>query len=111
LLSQGQQTTSEHSIINAGTSFITMFDRRNHAKQFRVAVRNIGSSSNNGDSAQKLAILFRIAAVAATRLAEESKSSNETESCQGENGMDWTSVLNSWLDVCEAAEKVSNVGC
>jgi hypothetical protein len=88
-----------------------MFDRKNHAQQFRVAVRNFGSNNDYGNSTQKLALLFRISPVPSSRSTYESKSSNEVESCQGENGMDWTSVLNAWLDVCEAAEKVIIAEC
>jgi hypothetical protein len=84
-----------------------MFDRKSRAQQFRVAVRNFGSNSDYGDSTHKLAVLFRIAPLSPARSTGESRSSNEVESCQGENGIDWSSVLNSWLDACEAAEKVT----
>ena len=92
----------------AGSGVVTMFDRRRCAQQFRDAVMYLGSSRASQDSTQKFAILFRIPTLAANRSTKEEKTSNHPEICPVENGIDWNGVLNSWLEVYEAAEKVCN---
>lgn len=97
-----------------------MFDRRSASEKFRLAVRNLGSNrnsfnaqpSNNVDPIPVLASIFRIiptnTPTSATTSQPDTDSNNKAnhESFQADNGTDWSSVLNPWLDVCEASAKV-----
>lgn len=94
-----------------------MFDRRSASEKFRLAVRNISSNSNqNVDPIQVLASIFRItpikSATTTTTTTSDMYSNNKAnlESFQAVNGTDWSSVLNPWLDVCEASAKVRRDG-
>jgi hypothetical protein len=97
-----------------------MFDRRNASEKFRLAVRNVilkvGNGSNQStDPITELASIFRITLCPTTSTSnttapledDHQKSAvSSMESFQAENGTDWSSVLNPWLDVCEASVKV-----
>ena len=86
-----------------------MFDRRSASEKFRLAVRNIGSNNNNNnrnvDPIPVLASIFRITP-ATTKSDNDTNNKANHEFFQADNGTDWSSVINPWLDVCEASTKV-----
>jgi hypothetical protein len=94
-----------------------MFDRRSAIEKFRLAVQNFSSNCNSTNDApiQILASIFRIAPATESPTATTSSDNNDSkgnkvnsEAYVSANGTDWSSVVNPWLDVCEASTKVSN---
>jgi hypothetical protein len=104
-----------------------MFDRRSASEKFRLAVRNLGSNQNhsnnnhhndrNIDPISVLASIFRITLATSssttTTTTTATLSDNDhnykanSESFVADNGTDWSSILNPWLDVCETSAKVN----
>ena len=88
-----------------------MFDRRSASEKFRLAVRNLSSPSRLASAADPippLASIFRITLITSTTASDDNGNNVKTnaESFQAENGTDWSSVLNPWLDACDASSKV-----
>ncbi len=88
-----------------------MFDRRSASEKFRLAVRNLSSQSRLASAADPIPVLasiFRITLITSTTASGDNSNNvkENSESFQAENGTDWSSVLNPWLDVCEASSKV-----
>lgn len=76
-----------------------MFDRQSEKDRFRVAVFKLG----RGDP-YALAKILPIPPVSPQK-RDESKSTRQ-ESLLDDTGTDWSGVLNSWLDACEASAGV-----
>jgi hypothetical protein len=83
-----------------------MFDRRSASENFRRAVGKLVGSKGNSGSIQELALMFRIPLIADIKIDDDAKLPGNVETFQADNGADWSSVLNGWLDACEASAKV-----
>jgi hypothetical protein len=77
-----------------------MFDPSFAKEAFRAAVQKL----SRGDP-YALAKIFQVPPVALNK--SEGSNSASQESLQDENGTDWSGVLSSWLDACEASAVVS----
>jgi hypothetical protein len=80
-----------------------MFDRRAAKETFRAALAGI--SRGNPHS---LAKVIQVPNVAAVKSDATGSIKPNPEVLKSENGTDWSGILNSWLDACEASARVRN---
>lgn len=85
----------------------SMFDRQAAKVRFRQALSDLTRGNP-----QSLAQILRISPVSRVKTQSTGERTDKVqETIKSENGTDWSGILNTWLDICEASAEVSCLNC